>query len=65
MMQSFEARYIGAGGHPVASEILNLPDLHGFLKIPGQPVRAVQVEYQAMPEVQLGFIASPCVGAMN
>jgi hypothetical protein len=39
----------------LSSEILNLPDLHGFLKIPGQPVGAVQVEYQAMPEVQPGF----------
>lgn len=39
----------------MSSEILNLPDLHGFLKIPGQPVGAVRVEYQAMPELQPGF----------
>lgn len=39
----------------MSSEVLNLPDMHGFLKIPGQPVGEVQVGYQAMEEVQPAF----------
>ncbi len=39
----------------MSSEILHLPDLHGFLRIPGQPVGAVTLAYQAMTELQPGF----------
>lgn len=39
----------------LSSEVLNLPDLHGYLKLPGQPVATVKIEYQAMPEAQAAF----------
>ncbi|SYZ52416.1 TrwB protein [Xanthomonas arboricola pv. juglandis] len=40
----------------MSSEILNLPDLEGFLKMPGQPVGAVTIAYERMPELQPGFL---------
>ena len=41
----------------MSSEVLNLPDLQGFLKMPGQPVATVKVEYQAMPEVEPAYLS--------
>ena len=32
----------------LASEVLNLPDLHGFLKLPGQPIGRVALEYRTI-----------------
>ena len=40
----------------MSSEVLNLPDLQGFLKIPGQPVATVKIDYQAMPEVESAYL---------
>lgn len=40
----------------LASEILNLPDLHGFLSLPGQPVAAVQLVHQTLPERGSAFL---------
>ena len=41
----------------MSSEVLNLPDLQGFLKIPGQPVATVKIDYQAMPEVEPAYLS--------
>jgi len=41
----------------MSSEVLNLPDLQGFLKIPGQPVATVKIDYQAMPEVKPAYLS--------
>ena len=45
-------RPMAAGPPPVG-----LPDLQGFLKIPGQPVATVKIDYQAMPEVESAFLS--------
>lgn len=39
----------------MASEIMALPNLHGFLKMPGDAVHRVQLDYVTMPEVQPAF----------
>lgn len=39
----------------LASEIMGLPDLHGFLKIPGDEIARVRVEYVAMPDQNPAF----------
>ena len=35
----------------LASEIAGLPDLHGYLKLPGAPIGAIRLEYTPLPEV--------------
>ena len=35
----------------LASEIAGLPDLHGYLKLPGAPIGAIRLEYKPLPEV--------------
>jgi type IV secretory pathway TraG/TraD family ATPase VirD4 len=39
----------------MASEIMGLPDLTGFLKIPGDEIARIEVEYVGMPDVNLAF----------
>ncbi|HDR8948432.1 TPA: type IV secretion system DNA-binding domain-containing protein [Burkholderia vietnamiensis] len=41
----------------MASEISTLPDLHGFLKLPGLPIARVQLEYVPAPELFPAFVA--------
>lgn len=42
----------------ISSEIMNLPDLNGFLKIPGQPVGTVEIEYRSMEEIEQAYISN-------
>ena len=35
----------------LASEIAGLPDLCGFLKLPGVPIGTIQLQYEKHPEV--------------
>ena len=39
----------------LASEIMGLPDLQGFLKIPGDEIARIRVEYVAMPDQNPAF----------
>ena len=39
----------------LASEIMGLPDLQGFLKIPGDEIARIKVEYVAMPDQNPAF----------
>lgn len=39
----------------LASEVMGLPDLHGFLKIPGDEIARIEVEYVGMPDVNPAF----------
>ncbi|TBX01105.1 type IV secretion system DNA-binding domain-containing protein [Xanthomonas citri] len=39
----------------MASEIMGLLDLHGFLKMPGETIHRVALDYVGMPEVQPTF----------
>ena len=39
----------------LASEVMGLPDLHGFLKMPGDEIARVVVDYVGMPEVNQPF----------
>ena len=39
----------------LASEVMGLPDLHGFLKIPGNEIARIEVEYVGMPDVNPAF----------
>lgn len=39
----------------MASEIMGLENLHGFLKMPGDAIHRVQLDYVAMPEVQPAY----------
>ena len=40
----------------LSSELTALPDLHGFLKMPGDEVLKVRIEYQKMDEVNVAFL---------
>jgi len=42
----------------LSSELTALPDLHGFLKMPGDEVLKVRIEYQKMDEVNPAFLHS-------
>ena len=35
----------------LASEIAGLPDLYGYLKLPGAPIGTIQLQYEPHPEV--------------
>jgi len=39
----------------LASEVMGLPDLQGFLKLPGDEIARIQVDYVSMPEVNKAF----------
>lgn len=39
----------------MASEVMGLANLCGFLKMPGDTIHRVQLDYVAMPEIQPGF----------
>jgi type IV conjugative transfer system coupling protein TraD len=39
----------------LASELMGLPDLRGYLKIPGDDIARIQVEYVAMPDQNPAF----------
>ena len=41
----------------MASEIMGLQNLHGYLKMPGETIHRVQLDYVSMPEVQPAFQA--------
>lgn len=49
-----KSKHIYASGSPVGGigpEVMGLPDLHGFLKIPGDEIARIEVEYAGMPNV--------------
>jgi type IV secretory pathway TraG/TraD family ATPase VirD4 len=39
----------------LSSEIMNLPDLNGYLKLPGDEISQIQIDYVAMPEKMPAF----------
>ena len=39
----------------LASEVMGLPDLQGFLKMPGDEIARIKVDYVSMPEVNPAF----------
>lgn len=39
----------------LASEVMGLPDLEGFLKMPGDEIARIKVEYVSMPDVNRAF----------
>lgn len=39
----------------MASEVMALPNLHGYLKMPGETIHRVQLDYVGMPEVNPSF----------
>jgi len=39
----------------LASELMGLPDLHGFVKLPGDEIARIKVEYVAMPDVNPAY----------
>ena len=39
----------------LASEVMGLPDLQGFLKMPGDEIARIKVDYVGMPEVNPAF----------
>jgi hypothetical protein len=39
----------------MASEIMGLENLHGYLKMPGETIHRVKLDYVSMPEVQPAF----------
>lgn len=41
----------------MASEIMGLQNLHGYLKMPGETIHRVQLDYVSMPEVQPAYQA--------
>lgn len=41
----------------MASEIMGLQDLNGYLKMPGETIHRVKLDYVSMPEVQPAFLA--------
>lgn len=41
----------------MASELLNLADLSGFLKIPGHPVGTIEIKYEYIEEVEAPYIS--------
>jgi len=42
----------------LASEIAALPDLHGYLKLPGAPIGYIQVVYEKLPEATVAYVES-------
>lgn len=40
----------------LASEVMGLPDLHGFLKLPGDEIARIEVEYVGMSDVNPAFV---------
>jgi type IV secretory pathway TraG/TraD family ATPase VirD4 len=40
----------------LGSEIMGLPDLHGFLKLPGNEIARIEVEYVGMSDVNPAFV---------
>ena len=46
----------------LASELMQLPDLSGFLGTPGQPWQRVQLDYMKLPDTAASFMESPTIG---
>jgi len=40
----------------LSSELTALPDLYGYLKIPGDEIVKIKIEYRKMDEVNLAFL---------
>lgn len=40
----------------LASEVMGLPDLHGFLKLPGDEIARIKVEYVGMTDTNVAFV---------
>jgi type IV secretory pathway TraG/TraD family ATPase VirD4 len=53
--QSFSTQVVRQSA-VLASEVMGLPDLHGFLKLPGDEIARIKVEYVSMTNTNVAFV---------